>query len=156
MVWQNPTRFAPVTTLLQRPLHHCHWLSVGCCVPLSNGGHLRPRPCPSLYFLMCFVCAPPPNKWFSTRECKFEGLRSFNTLLGSRSSEIWGHHCLIHPERAKLLDKAAAAAHFDCCVCVCGCVLCVGATFSYHMGRKSTSAKAKWPTFVHSYHKIYA
>ncbi len=41
-----------------------------------------------------------------------------------------------------------------CCVWVCGCVLCVGATFSYHTGRKSTLAKAKWPTFAHSYHKI--
>jgi hypothetical protein len=29
-----------------------------------------------------------------------------------------------------------------CCVCVCGCVLFVGATFSYHTGRKSTLAKA--------------
>ncbi len=40
-----------------------------------------------------------------------------------------------------------------CCVCVCGCG-CVGPTFSYHTGRKSTLAKAKWPTFVHSYHKL--
>ncbi len=39
------------------------------------------------------------------------------------------------------------------CVCGCGSVLCVGATFSYHTGRKSTSAKAKWPTFAHSYQK---
>jgi hypothetical protein len=32
--------------------------------------------------------------------------------------------------------------------------LCVGATFSYHTGRKSTSAKAKWPSSAHSYYKI--
>jgi hypothetical protein len=41
-----------------------------------------------------------------------------------------------------------------CCVCVSGCVLCVGATFSYHTGRKSTSVKAKWQTFAGSYCKI--
>jgi hypothetical protein len=39
---------------------------------------------------------------------------------------------------------------FVCCVCVCGCVLCLGATFSYHTGRKATLAKAKWPPFAES------
>ncbi len=29
---------------------------------------------------------------------------------------IWGRRCPIHGERAKLLDRAAVAAHFDCCV----------------------------------------
>ncbi len=62
-----PTCFSPVAPLLQCPLHRRHWLSVGCYVPLSNSDHLRPRPRPSLYFLMCFVCAPP-NKWSDTSE----------------------------------------------------------------------------------------
>jgi hypothetical protein len=68
---------------------------------------------------------------------------------------IWGRRFPIHGERAKPLDKAAAAAHVDCCVlCVCLrlCFVC-GSNFNYHTGRKSTSAKAKWPIFVHSYHK---
>jgi hypothetical protein len=34
-----------------------------------------------------------------------------------------------------------------CWVCVCDCVLSVGATFSYHTGRKSTPAKAKMANF---------
>jgi hypothetical protein len=40
---------------------------------------------------------------------------------------IWGCCYPIHGERAKPLDRVAAAAHFDCvsCVCVCGCMLCV-------------------------------
>jgi hypothetical protein len=147
MVWQYPTRFVPVATLLQCPLHCCHLFSVGCCVPLLNGGHLRPRPHPSLYFLMCFVCTPQTSD-----PTPASANSSFNTLLESRGAK---GALLPYPWReSKLLDRAVVAAHFGCGVCVCGCVLCVGATFICHTGRKSTSAKAKWPTFVHSYHKI--
>jgi hypothetical protein len=39
------------------------------------------------------------------------------------------------------------------CACLWLCFLC-GSNFSYHTGRMSTLAKAKWPIFVHSYHKI--
>jgi hypothetical protein len=39
------------------------------------------------------------------------------------------------------------------CVCLWLCFVC-GSNFSYHTGRKSTSAKVKWPIFAHSYHKI--
>jgi hypothetical protein len=63
---------------------------------------------------------------------------------------ILGCCSLTHGERAKLLDRAAAAAHFVCDVCVCGCVLCVGATFINLAGRKSTLVKAEWPTFADS------
>jgi hypothetical protein len=101
----------------------------------------------SLYFLMRVVLLP------QTREPAImianPALDTCNKPIGSDSVMIWGQRCPIHGERAKPLDRAATAAHFDCCVlvCVCDCVLCVGATFSYHTGRKSTSAKAKWPTF---------
>jgi hypothetical protein len=33
-------------------------------------------------------------------------------------------------------------------------VFCGLSKFSYLSGRKSTPAKAKWPTFAYSYHKI--
>jgi hypothetical protein len=40
--------------------------------------------------------------------------------IESNGAMIWGHHCPIHGERAMPLDRAAAAAHVDCCVlCVC-------------------------------------
>ncbi len=97
-------------------------------------------PPPSLFFDV--FCLRPLNKWSNTGDWKLEGSRSFNTLLGSCGAKIWGHHCLIHRERAKPLDRAAVAAHFDCCVCVSGCALCEGATFNYQTGRKSTLAKA--------------
>ncbi len=35
---------------------------------------------------------------------------------------IWERRCPIHGERAKPIDRAAVAAHFDCCVL---CVVCV-------------------------------
>ncbi len=48
----SPTRSAPVASPLQRPPHRQRQLLVGCCVPPSNGGHLRPRVHPSLYFFV--------------------------------------------------------------------------------------------------------
>jgi hypothetical protein len=65
----TPTRSAPVPVAspLQRPPHRRRQLSVGCCVPPSNGGHLRPRVRPSLYFFGRLIRTPqttgscPPN-----------------------------------------------------------------------------------------------
>ncbi len=88
--------------------------------------------------------------------CAKPALDACNKLIGSDGAMILGHRCPIHGKRAKPLDRAAAAAHVDCCVlCLCLwlCFVC-GSNFSYHTGRKSTSAKEKWPTFAHSYHKI--
>jgi hypothetical protein len=43
---------APAVSPLQCPSHRRCQLLVGCCVPPSNGGHLRPRVRPSLYFVV--------------------------------------------------------------------------------------------------------
>ncbi len=52
--------------------------------------------------------------------CANPALDSCNEPIGSDGAMIWGCHCPIHGERAKPLDRAAAAAHVDCCVlCVC-------------------------------------
>ncbi len=45
-----------------------------------------------------------------------------NGPMGSNGVMIWGCRRPIHGERAKPLDRVAAAAHFDCCVL---CVMCV-------------------------------
>jgi hypothetical protein len=50
---QHPT--PPLSPSAPSPppmIHRCHQLWVGCCIPPSSGGHLRPRVGPSLYFLM--------------------------------------------------------------------------------------------------------
>ncbi len=54
-------------------------------------------------------------------------------------------------ERAKPLEGRLAAAHFGWMLCL-SFVFCVVFewTFSYRCGRKLISAKAKWPTFLHS------
>jgi hypothetical protein len=83
----------------------------------------------------------------------------------------WWHHCFTHEKReGKAAGGRVAAAHVGwllcvlcvvfvvCCVlCVvfCGCVLCF-VTFSYHTDSKTILTKSKWPTFAHSYHKIFA
>jgi hypothetical protein len=47
-----PTHSTPHAPPLQIPFHRQCSHSVGCCVFLLCFGHLRPRPCPKLYFLM--------------------------------------------------------------------------------------------------------
>jgi hypothetical protein len=91
--------------------------------------------------------------------CANPALDACNEPIGSDGAMIWGRHCPIHGERAKPLvgRRRLLMLIVVCCVCVCGCVwLCFvcWSDFSYHTGRKSTSAKAKWPIFAHSYHKI--
>jgi hypothetical protein len=60
--------------------------------------------------------------------CANPVLNACNEPIGSDGTMIWGCHCPIHGERAKPLDRAAAAAHVDCCVlfvCVFVAVFCV-------------------------------
>jgi hypothetical protein len=54
----SPTRSALVASPLQRPPHCRRQLVVGYCVPPSNGGHLRPRVRPSIYFLLLINSTP--------------------------------------------------------------------------------------------------
>ncbi len=103
----------------------------------------------SLFYDAC--CFVAPNKGTSHRDCKPSAGRLQWTArwFGGTAalSMERGQHQWIGQRRLLILIVV-------CCVCVCGCVLCVGAIFSYQTGWKSTSAKVKWPTFAHSYHKI--
>ncbi len=118
MVLRYPTGFAPVVPLHQCPLPFRHWLSVGCCVPLANGSHLRPRPCPSLYFLMCLVCTPQISD--PTPVSTNSKARALSILFWVAAAPRFGGTTALSMESAKPLDREVAAAHFDCCVCVCG------------------------------------
>ncbi len=72
----------------------------------------------SLYLSMCL------KSLSQTREpalaCANPALGACNGPIGSNGAMICGRRCPIHGERAKPLDRAAAAAHVGCCVC---CVL---------------------------------
>jgi hypothetical protein len=57
---QCPPHVPPRSRLLSNaPLTVDNNFSVGCCVPPSNGGHLRPRVRPSLFFVVDYF--DPPN-----------------------------------------------------------------------------------------------
>jgi hypothetical protein len=109
------------------PLHHpsycCRQLSVDCCVLRPNGGHLRPRTHPPLYFLIHLNSAAQPREPAAGRANPPPG--ACNRLVGSRGTMIWGNGRCCHGD---IWGKAAggreAAAHlvFVCCVCVvCVC-----------------------------------
>ncbi len=101
----------PLKPLNYRWRHH--W--VDCCVASSNGGHLRPRPCLSLYFLMGLAMTPHTREQFM--EPPYPMVCALHGPMGSRGVMSWGHRCSTHRERAKPLEGRAAAAHFGC-VCL--------------------------------------
>jgi hypothetical protein len=145
-----PIRSIPAVFPLHHPVHRFCQLLVDCFF-LAKWQPPKANPPLSLCFLMYLVLSP------QTREPAVAianpALDACNRLIGSNGAMIWGCRCHVNGERAKPLDGAVAAAHFDCCVlCVYlwFSILCVGATFSYHTGRKSTLAEANWSTFAGS------
>jgi hypothetical protein len=117
-----PTGSITFSSLLKFPHHQRHQLLVGCCVLQLIGSHLRPKPHPYLFILMCLVCTPPTRKPI-TPSAK-EKMSVLWRHVGSYGIKILGHRCHTHGERAMLLDRVAVAAHFDCCVMLCVVVCC--------------------------------
>jgi hypothetical protein len=56
-----PIRPALVASHLKKNFHHRHCLLVGCWVFQLIGGHVRPGPHPSIYFLMGHLFGAPGN-----------------------------------------------------------------------------------------------
>jgi hypothetical protein len=80
---------------------------------------------PLSLFFMCLVLVPQTRE--SALASANPALGACNVPKGSDGAMIWGCRCPIHGERAKPLDRAAAAAHFDCCVlslCLWLCFVC--------------------------------
>jgi hypothetical protein len=77
----------------------------------------------SLYFLMRVASSPQTRE--PAAAIGNPAQDTCNGPIGSNGTMIWGRHCPIHGERAKLLDRVAAAAHFDCVVAVFVVVFCV-------------------------------
>jgi hypothetical protein len=67
---------------------------------------------------MCLVWAPQTRGPITASANST--MRALWRHMGSYGMKIWGRRCPTHGERAKPLDRVVAAAHFDCCVCVCG------------------------------------
>ncbi len=74
-------------------------LPFDCCIYLENGGHLRPGPPPSLYFLMWIKNSS------QTREpavaCTNPEPGACNEPMGRRGAKIWGCRCPNHGERGQ-------------------------------------------------------
>ena len=86
-----------------------------------NGGHLRLRPRPPLYFLMGCVSAPKTRE--PTAAPPNQQARALHGTIGSGGAMSWWHHSSTHGGRGqKQLGGRAASAHFGCCVL---CVVCV-------------------------------
>ncbi len=106
----------------------------------SSSIYPHPRTPTSIWLLYVFIERRPPKAnapsislflmWLQnlsqTMEpaitCANPALDAYNEPIESDDAMIWGRRCPIHGERAKLLDRAVAAAHVDCCVL---CVVCV-------------------------------
>jgi hypothetical protein len=111
----TPTRSVQVVRPPEYPPHRDRGLLVGCCVVCSNGGHLRPRPRPSICFSKGCISAP------QTKEPTMAKAQPMPLALygpiGSSGAKIWVHGGCCHGERGpKPLKGRTAAAHVGCCV----------------------------------------
>ncbi len=118
--------------------YHFRRLSVDCWLQSSNGGHLRPRPCPSLYFLMGLFLAP------QTREQMMASAnptpRAFPGLIGSGSTTSWVRGSCCHGDRGQSRWRVRQRRLMLVVVCCgCGC----DDRFSYLTGGKVEIGPAK-------------
>jgi hypothetical protein len=81
--------FSPAVHPLHHPSYCCCQLLIDCCVLQPNGGHLRPRTRPPLYFLIHLCLASQPRESAAARANPLPG--ACNRLVGSGGTMIWGH-----------------------------------------------------------------
>ena len=115
MVRRHPTCSVQVAGPPKYPPHRDRRLLVGCCVVCSNGGHLRPRPRPSLCILRGCILAPQTKEPTILRAQPMP--RALYGPIGSSITKIWVHGGCCHGERGPMLLKGrAVAALVGCCV----------------------------------------
>ncbi len=124
------------------PYHHfCHLL-VDCWLQSSNGGHLRPRPRPSFYFLMGLFSAT------QTREQTMASANptscAFPRLIGRGGTTSWVRGGCCHGDRGQSRRRVRRRRLMLVVVC-CGCG-CKN-RFSYLTGRKVKIGPAKMAHF---------
>jgi hypothetical protein len=110
-----PTRSAQVVCPPQYPSYCEHQLLAGCCVVRPKDGHLRPRPSPSLWFLMGCVLVPQTKDRTAVTALPMHCTN--NGPIGSSGAKRWVHGGCCHGERGpKPLKSRAVAAYVGCCV----------------------------------------
>ncbi len=92
---------------------------VGCCVPQSHCGHLRPRVRPSLYFLMGCIVGPQTSERRAARvhpmHCAIDG------PIGGGGAMSWWCCYLIHGARGQSRWRVGQRLLILIVVC---CVVC--------------------------------
>ena len=110
-----PTRSSPVSPHIIHTIYHGCQPLVGCCMLLCNGGQLKPRPQPSLYFSMGLVLVPQSMEPAMARAHQMP--HACYRPIGSGSAKIWGHGGCCHGDRGPtLLEGRVVVVHVGCCV----------------------------------------
>ncbi len=120
---RHPTRYNSHSPPLQHPSERGRQLLVDCCLSSSNGGHLRPEPGVSLYFLVRLHLAPQTGKPAIVPPNPITG--ALRGTIGSRGAIGWGHRYTAHGERGqsrwragqRLILVVACCVVFVCCGC---------------------------------------
>ncbi len=118
----HPTRYNSHVPPLQHPSERGRQLLVDCCLSSSNGGHLRPEPGVSLYFLMCLHFAPQTGK--PAIEPPNPTTGALRGTIGSCGAIGWGHGYTAHGERGQSQWRVGwqrLILAVVCCVVCCGC-----------------------------------
>jgi len=106
-----PTRSKPHAPPLRHPFHRGRNLLVDCCILSLNSGHLRPRPRPSLCFLMDLFLETQTGKPAIAPPNPTTG--ALRGTIGIGGAIGWGHRCTTHGDRgAKLLEGRAPVKLF--------------------------------------------
>jgi hypothetical protein len=98
--------------------YHFRRLSVDCWLQSSNGGHLRPRPRPSLYYLMGLFSAPQTRE--QTMASANPAPRAFPGPIGSGGTMSWVRGGCCHGDRGQSRWRVRRRRLMLVVVC-CGC-----------------------------------
>ncbi len=145
---RHPTRYNSHAPPLQHPSERGHQLLVDCCLSSLNGGHLRPEPSISLYFLVCLHLAPQTGKPAIVPPNPTTG--ALRGTIGSHGAIGWGHRYTAHEEKEQSWWRVGwqrLILVVVCCVVCCGCDKLVLATL---LVEQVEIGPAKMADFPHS------
>jgi hypothetical protein len=145
----HPTRYNSYAPPLQQPSEHSHQHLVDCCLSSLNGGHLRPEPGVSLYFLMCLHLAPQTGKPAIAPPNPTTG--ALPGTIGSRGAIGWRQRYTAHGERGQSwwrVGRQWLILVVVCCVVCCGCEKPVLATLLVEKVEIGPAKMANFSAFI--------